>query len=47
MRGTELYRGFVPQSEDSYISSNRLYWAFEGRRSNQVAKKIVLGRHRI
>ena len=42
MRGTELYRDFVPQGEDFYISINSLYssfvvgllrrtdWAFEG-----------------
>jgi hypothetical protein len=30
MRGAELYRGFVPQSEDFYISINRSNWAFVG-----------------
>jgi len=30
MRGAELYRDFVPQSEDFRISINRSYRAFEG-----------------
>jgi len=30
MRGAELYRDFVPQSEDFCTSSNRSYWTFEG-----------------
>jgi hypothetical protein len=27
MRGAELYRDFVPQSEDLYSSINSSYWA--------------------
>ena len=27
MRGAEMYRDFVPQSEEFYISINRSYWA--------------------
>jgi hypothetical protein len=30
MRGADLYRVFVPQSEDFRISINRSYQAFEG-----------------
>ena len=30
MQGTELYRDFVPQSEDFCISINSSDWAFEG-----------------
>jgi hypothetical protein len=30
MRGTELHRNFVLQSEVFCISINRSYWAFEG-----------------
>ena len=46
MRGTELYRDFVPQGEDFYISINSLYWALERRRQCQI-EKIVLGKYEI
>ena len=32
MKGTKLYRDFVPQNEYFFISMNRSYWTFEGRR---------------
>ncbi len=43
MRDTQLYRGFVPQSEDFCISSNRLYWAFVRKEVKQSHIKVVLG----
>ena len=45
MRGTELQRGFVLQSEDSYISSNRPCWAFGRKEAKSNRQEIVLGRH--
>ncbi len=45
MRGTELQRGFVLQSEDSYISSNRAYWAFGRKEAKSNHQEIVLGKH--
>ena len=38
MRGAEMYRDFVPQSEDFCISINRKKQALKGRRRSQIVK---------
>ncbi len=46
MRGAELCRNFVPQSQDFYTSINDSYQAFkEGGRIE--SQKIILGRKEI
>jgi hypothetical protein len=44
MRGTELYRGFVPQSEDFYISINSSYWVFAGKEVESSREKNCHGK---